>query len=81
MDLVDLSSISPLTREAWAGTYESLGVSDFCDESLPSYISAENAALLFFVLRATRDTDGLFPCGKWASIQHLEDCIEKDINP
>lgn len=42
-----------------------------------TYLSQVDAAWLFFRLRETPDTSEVFPHGKWASIQHLEELIRE----
>ncbi len=42
-----------------------------------SWITLESAAVMFFRLRAADDTPELFPHGKWATVQALEDQIEQ----
>ena len=44
------------------------------------FMSPENAAFMFVLARAVRDTGDLFPRGKWAMIQHLEGTLEHHIN-
>lgn len=55
-------------------TWEKLCASRAWMELYP-WLSIENAAMLWFRLRALDDTPENFPHGKWASIQQLDELI------
>ncbi len=76
--LVDLTSLSPMTLDAWVSVYDSLGLDEGSPfDTLPRYLRPQLAALLFFALRRTPDSEETFPRGKWASIQALEGLIDR----
>ena len=41
-----------------------------------NYMPEEQLALLCFRLKYVEDTDEHFPCGKWATIQRLQQLVE-----
>jgi hypothetical protein len=64
VSILRLDSLSLETREAW-------GIKE------PYVMRFDEAAALFFKLRAMPDTPQSFPKGKWASIQALEGVIDR----
>jgi hypothetical protein len=46
-----------------------------------SWIDLPTCAAIFFLLKYSPDDPELFPKGKWATLQRLEELIEKAIKP
>jgi hypothetical protein len=71
LDYVDSQWFTPVSKPWIKQLVEELNGSPSGD----SIIAADTAALLFFILRQL--PDDAFPGGKWATIQHLENQIDK----
>lgn len=70
-DFVDLSQLNPTTWYA----LEQYAVRHGYDEWLRKFIQPQWAAWLIVLLKVEQDTEELFPSGKWATIQRLEQMV------
>jgi hypothetical protein len=46
-----------------------------------SWIDLPTCAAIFFLLKYAKDDPALFPKGKWATLQRLEELIEQAVKP
>lgn len=75
---VHFAGLSPETRlafEEWIAKHDLFG--DF----VGSYMKLEQFAELYFRLKFHCDDQDLFPKGKWATLQKMEDLIEEGLKP
>jgi len=76
---VDAVNINELSHEARRA------ISDALDEdgwdAPQSWIDFDLCCGIWFRLRAAKDSEELFPKGKWATIQRLQELIEKAVTP
>jgi hypothetical protein len=78
-DLVYIGAISRETRSAWAKVWRHNSDGWDLDDGDRTWITIEQAAVMFFYLRKIDDWPEVFPKGKWASIQLLETLIDEAI--
>ena len=64
---------------AWEKAFEELSLDNKPYEEIRSWITEERLALLIFELESFPDSEDMFPSGKWASIQVLQDRIRKSL--
>lgn len=71
-----LGALSAPTRRALARWLCSVGREDLAEKSWWEF---NDFCALYFRLRACEDTADLFPRGKWATLQRMQDLIEAAI--
>ncbi len=74
-DLIHWGVLSHEARKGIADLYARHDWEDL-DGGDKNWLLTEEAAMMFFRLRATDDTPETFPKGKWATIQTLESLID-----
>ncbi len=75
-DAVYINALSPETRYALDNALEESGW-----DVGKSWIDLPTCAAIFFLLKAAKDDPELFPKGKWATLQRLEELIMQAIKP
>jgi hypothetical protein len=73
---IHIGSLKRDTREAIHRLYESLGMDAISDSA---WWELERVAELFFILKYHKDEAWLFPHGKWATLQAIEDMIRREL--
>lgn len=73
---VYIGGLNRLTLQAIGAYMDGLGWSDYSNRT---YWELENFCALYFRLKHEPDTTDLFPCGKSATLQHMELLIEKAV--
>ena len=71
-------NLSELLSKTQAGIREALHRVDRDDLADRNWFDLEQFAYLFFILRHLDDDADLFPSGKWATIQRVEDLCDKE---
>lgn len=72
MDSIYLGDLQPDTLVAIHAYYEALGMSEVCPGV---YWDPERVCELYFRLKYSHDSPLLFPHGKWATLQAIEERI------
>ena len=75
----DSVGIHELSRDTQRAISEALEESGW--DVGKSWIDLSTCAAIFFLLKYSPDDPELFPKGKWATLQRLEELIEKAIKP
>ena len=74
--MVYIGDIQSNTRRAWSEYFWDLGLAQ---NDLKNWLSFEEACSYLLILKSTPDKPEIFPHGKWAAIQVLEDQIREHI--
>jgi hypothetical protein len=76
MDISDTIHIGELSKEAYRAIEEYAAEQDLPDTLVRKWIEPASLLLLIEILKRTEDSVKVFPKGKSATIQHLQDMFD-----